>query len=135
MDLDDPEDQRRASGRRGALTRRVIVPLATIVTLTLGALLLATGPRDPMPFEDPTGRPREALAAREFIVVAGTPWAAKACWVQMPTGSSRVVTGTPSTFGQLLFRLTLMVAGSSVPRSSCTVWSGWSSTTVRSTWR
>jgi gamma-glutamyltranspeptidase/glutathione hydrolase len=90
MDLDDPEDQRRASGRRGALTRRVIVPLATIVTLTLGALLLATGPRDPMPFEDPTGRPREALAAQEFIVVAGTPWAAKAMEDVLDAGGNAI---------------------------------------------
>jgi gamma-glutamyltranspeptidase/glutathione hydrolase len=43
-----------------------------------GLLRLPFGPRDPMPFDDPSGQPREALRARQFVSVAGTPWAAGA---------------------------------------------------------
>ena len=31
-----------------------------------------------MPFDDPSRQPREALQARDYIAVAGTPWAAEA---------------------------------------------------------
>ena len=42
------------------------------------ALLSSLGPRDPVPFDDPTRQPRAALRSKKYIAVAGTPWAAEA---------------------------------------------------------
>lgn len=46
--------------------------------VVLVAVLGLLGPRDPIPFEDPTRQPRAALHADEYVAVAGTPWAAEA---------------------------------------------------------
>jgi gamma-glutamyltranspeptidase/glutathione hydrolase len=43
-----------------------------------------------MPFDDPSGQPREALRASEFAVVAGTPWAARAMEQTLEAGGSAV---------------------------------------------
>ena len=65
---------------RGRAQRRAIwIAAAVLLSLALAAaLLLPRGPRDPMPFEDPSGRARAAHLAREYVAVAGTPWAAGA---------------------------------------------------------
>ena len=65
------DDDRRA--RRIGITVLVAVAVSFVV-----ALFLPNGPRDPMPFEDPSRQPREALQTRDYIAVAGTPWAAEA---------------------------------------------------------
>ena len=79
-----------ASGRNRALVNRVIIPLALFVVLVVGVLLLQTGPGDPMPFEDPTGRPRSALEARDFVAVAGTPWAAETMEEMLAEGGNAI---------------------------------------------
>ena len=48
-------------------------------------ILLPKGPRDPMPFDDPWNRPRDAVVANEFIAVAGTPWATDAMALPKPS--------------------------------------------------
>ncbi len=55
-----------------------------------GALPLPPGPRDPMPFEDPSGRPRGALRVQQFVSVAGTPWAANAMQHVLEEGGNAV---------------------------------------------
>ena len=64
----------------GSGVRRIAVWLGVAVAVAglLVALLLPRGARDPMPFDDPSRQPREAREAREYLVVAGTPWAANA---------------------------------------------------------
>ena len=59
--------------------------------LLIGAVayaLLPKGPRDPMPFDDPWNQPRESVTAREFIAVAGTPWATRAMVDVLETGGN-----------------------------------------------
>ncbi|MGB5312477.1 MAG: gamma-glutamyltransferase [Polyangiales bacterium] len=59
--------------------RGVWIGAAVLLSIAvIGALLLPKGPRDPMPFDDPSGQPRDAYQARQYVVVAGTPWAASA---------------------------------------------------------
>ena len=43
-----------------------------------------------MDFDDPTGRPRDAVRADDYAVVAGTPWAARAMEQVLETGGSAV---------------------------------------------
>ena len=79
-----------ASGRNRALVNRVIIPLTPVVVLVVGVLLLQSGPRNPMPFEDPTGRPRSALEAQDFVAVAGTPWAAETMGKVLAEGGNAI---------------------------------------------
>ena len=65
------------TGRPGCL-RVLRLSGIVIAGAVLVGLLLPRGPRDPMTFEDPSRQPREALEAREYAMVAGTPWAANA---------------------------------------------------------
>ncbi len=67
-------DLQRVRARRRALWISAAVVLSVTV---IAALLLPTGPRDPMPFGDPSGQAREARRARQYLAVAGTPWAAR----------------------------------------------------------
>ena len=60
------------------------------LVLLVSALLFPAGPRDPMSFEDPTGRPRDSLRARQFAVVAGTPWAARVMERVLDAGGNAV---------------------------------------------
>jgi len=73
-----PADSRVPSSRRRALRYGSLVVAAAALALAFGALLLPRGPRDPMPFDDPWNQPRSALRARQYVAVAGTPWAAHA---------------------------------------------------------
>jgi len=73
--LDDPPSYPRL---RAVLRRRAGTLVTLALVLALAAVFELRGPRDPMPFDDPTRRPRAAVRAREFAVVAGTPWAAHA---------------------------------------------------------
>ncbi len=43
--------------------------------LLIAYLILPTGPRDPMEFEDPQGKRRAVTSGSEYMVVTGTPWA------------------------------------------------------------
>ena len=65
----------RARAQRHAVWVSLGVVLATSLLI---AMLLPRGPRDPMAFDDPSRQPRKALEARDYAVVAGTPWAANA---------------------------------------------------------
>ncbi len=49
---------------------------------------LPRGPRDPMPYQDFTGRSRELVRASDYAAATGTPWATEAAVTILARGRS-----------------------------------------------
>lgn len=78
-----------SASRPSRIIRAVFIFLAA--TAALGALayaFLPKGPRDPMEYEGTAGTRKPEIRAREFAVVAGTPWAAEAGYRVLEEGGN-----------------------------------------------
>ncbi len=58
--------------------KRIGVLVAAVAIALAAVALIPRGPREAMPYDDRTRRPRQLVVAREHAAVAGTPWATRA---------------------------------------------------------
>jgi gamma-glutamyltranspeptidase / glutathione hydrolase len=73
---------------RQSLRKRLAVVFLTLALGVAAFMLLSIEPRERMPYEDQSGRPRTPVFAAHYAAVAGTPWATRAAMDVLASGGT-----------------------------------------------